>query len=340
MVVGGERLCHGGGFGARHHPGHELRLPHGAVGGAGVVRGRRGYAQRAPAGGVATGGLARHGLAPAQGSAEPRTSINQPMTDTLALKETPLAVAPEHRRGSRSLPYLLAAGGYLALSILVWWHVWSTHPTAVTTCGCGDPSAAIWYTSWPAYALSHGLNPLFSSAVGYPTGVNLVFAAYGVVLAPLTWLFGPVAALNVGLTLAPVLSALAMFALARRWVSFPPAAFVAGLLYGFSPFVLANVTTAHVDFSMVAIPPLVVICLDELLVRQRHRPAVTGVVLGVLLSAQFLVGTEVLILLVLEVVFAAVLMAAYTYWRRPELLRARVRPALRGTIVAGVTAAA
>ncbi|MGO8872160.1 MAG: hypothetical protein ACLQPH_12320, partial [Acidimicrobiales bacterium] len=169
-------------------------------------------------------------------------------------------------------PYLLASGAYLILSLIIWSHVWTGHPTSVTTCGCGDTAPTIWYMAWPAYAMTHGLNPLYSTAIGYPNGVNLIFAAFGIVMAPFTWLFGPVAALNVVLTASPVLSALAMFALVRRWVSWMPAAFVAGLFYGFSPFVLINLGVAHVDFVMIAIPPLVVICLDELLIRQHRRP--------------------------------------------------------------------
>ena len=54
----------------------------------------------------------------------------------------------------------------------------------------------------------------------------------GVPLAPVTWVFGPIATLNVALTVAPVLSALGMFVLLRRWVHWVPAAFVGGLLYG------------------------------------------------------------------------------------------------------------
>ena len=64
-------------------------------------------------------------------------------------------------------------------------------------------------------------------------------------MAPVTWLFGPVASLNVALTLGPALSALAMFVLLRRWVTWQPAAFVGGLLYGFSPFILVHLTDAH-----------------------------------------------------------------------------------------------
>ena len=83
--------------------------------------------------------------------------------------------------------------------------------------------------------------------MGYPHGVNLLAntssVAIGVALAPITWIFGPIATFNVALFLSPVLSALAMFILVRRWVTWMPAAFVAGLLYGFSPFVSANCQT-------------------------------------------------------------------------------------------------
>ena len=107
----------------------------------------------------------------------------------------------------------LGAGAYLVLSIMVWWNVWSSHPTSITTCGCGDSSLFTWFLSWPAYAISHGLNPLYSTAMFHPTGVNLLAntgeVGIGVVLAPVTWIFGPVATLNVALTLSPTLSALA-----------------------------------------------------------------------------------------------------------------------------------
>ncbi len=122
--------------------------------------------------------------------------------------------------------------------MFVWSSAWR-HPTSTTTCGCGDTSLFTWFLEWPAYAISHGLNPFYSTAMHVPVGVNLLantsVVAIGVLLAPVTWLFGPVATLNVALTLAPALSALSMFVLLRRWVTWTPAAFVGGLLYGFSP---------------------------------------------------------------------------------------------------------
>ena len=96
-------------------------------------------------------------------------------------------------RGWRSLT--AGALGYLALSVALWWQVWSTHPTAVTTCGCGDTSLFTWFLEWPAYALSHGMNPLYSTHLFHPGGINLLSntaeVGLGIVLAPVTWAFGP-----------------------------------------------------------------------------------------------------------------------------------------------------
>jgi len=39
----------------------------------------------------------------------------------------------------------------------------------------GDPSLSIWALQWMPFALSHHLNPLFTSFLHYPTGVNLMW---------------------------------------------------------------------------------------------------------------------------------------------------------------------
>ena len=106
---------------------------------------------------------------------------------------------PEHtgrRRRVRGWRSLVAGGlGYLALSVGLWWQVWSTHPTAVTTCGCGDTSLFTWFLAWPAFAIRHGLDPLYSTYLFHPTGVNLLSntaeVGFGILLAPVTWAFGP-----------------------------------------------------------------------------------------------------------------------------------------------------
>jgi hypothetical protein len=247
-----------------------------------------------------------------------------------------LAMAPERPVPTgRRWPSLVAAGTvYLVLAVLLFWNVWSTHPTSTTTCGCGDASLFTWFLEWPAYALAHGHNPFFSTAMFHPVGINLPAntseLGIGIPLAPVTWAFGPVATLNVALTLSPFLSALSMFVLVRRWVRWSPAAFVAGLLYGFSPFVLTNLMYAHLMDSMLFVAPLVVLCLDELLVRQRRRPLLVGAALGLLVVLQFFLGTEMLVIMAMGTAIGLVVVFAHAVLRHREQLAGRARYALTG----------
>ncbi len=237
---------------------------------------------------------------------------------------------------------LLAGAGYLVLAVALWSQVWTGHPTSTTTCGCGDSSLFTWFLAWPAYALSHGLDPFYSTAMGLPHGVNLLAntsePALGILLAPVTWAFGPIATLNVALTLAPALSALAMFMLLQRFVRWAPAAFVGGLLYGFSPFVLVSLDDAHLMLGMAVVPPLVVACLDELLFRQRARPVVTGLLLGALVAFQFFLGTEVLSMLAILGGLSIAVVVAFVRVARPDAFRSRRRHASVALATAAVTA--
>jgi hypothetical protein len=268
--------------------------------------------------------------------AESTTAADTPAADDPAGSH-PVSL---RRRGWQAV--VAAALGYLLVSLVVWWNVWTSHPTSTTTCGCGDTSLFTWFLDWPAYAISHGLNPLYSTAVHVPFGVNLLantsVLVVGVVLAPVTWLFGPVATLNVALTLAPVLSALAMFVLLRRWVSWAPAAFVGGLFYGFSPFVLVSLTDAHLMLGLAPVPPLVVACLDEMLMRQRRRPVPMGIGLGLLVVLQFFIGTEVLVIMAIMAVVGMAFVAGWAAWRHRQAFRDRARHALVGLAAAAATA--
>ncbi len=244
-------------------------------------------------------------------------------------------------RGWRSLT--AGAVGYLALSVALWWQVWSTHPTSTTTCGCGDTSLFTWFLAWPAYALRHGLDPFYSTYLFHPTGVNLLSntaeVGLGIVLAPVTWAFGPIATLNVALTLSPALSALTMYVLLRRWVAWAPSAFAGGLLYGFSPFIVVSLTDAHLMLGMAAVPPLVVLCLDELLIRQRWRWWVTGLAFGGLALAQFSVGTEVLVITGIASAIGAVLVVAGAAVLHRDVLVARAPYACRAAVAAAASTA-
>jgi len=272
---------------------------------------------------------------PAAESRAAERSAEVPHVHSLGPPEPSSGTSESYRLGT----LLFAAGIYLFISLIVWSNVWKGHPTSTTTCGCGDISLVTWFLEWPAYALSHGLNPLYSTAMFHPAGVNLLAntseVAIGVVLAPVTWIFGPIATLNVALTLAPVLSALAMFTLLARWVAWTPAALIGGLCYGFSPLILFNLDNAHLMLGMAVVPPLVVVCLDELLVRQQRRPVMTGILLGLLVVLQFFLGTELLFIVFIGAIIGILLVVSYGAWRHPEVLQRRTHYAVKG-LSAGV----
>src|SRR5439155_19971832 len=94
---------------------------------------------------------------------------------------------------------------------------------------------------------------------------------------------------------APALSALSAYGCLRRGLRLRPAAcFLAGLLFGFSPFVLRNEAMAHLQVTFLALVPPIFWCCYELAVRQRGSWLPWGLALAGLVIAQFFVGTEIL----------------------------------------------
>jgi hypothetical protein len=185
-------------------------------------------------------------------------------------------------------------------AVVLWWHVWSGDPSATLTCGCGDPAQQVWFTAWPAWAIAHLHNPFFSGAVNVPFGANLLSNTsgplIGVVLAPLTWAVGPIVATNVGLVLAPALSAWGCFVALRSLVRWWPGAVVAALAFGYSAAVVTSLEFGHLSVTVLAIPPLLLAQLHEILVRQERSVRRDGLVLAALLVVQFLISPEVLVM--------------------------------------------
>ena len=226
---------------------------------------------------------------------------------------------------------------YLILGLLFFWPVWSSHPTAVSEVG-GDQFATMWFLQWAPHSVLHALNPFFSQYANHPYGVNLLtntsVLLLGWLASPVTLVWGPVASFNVLITLALPASATAGYFFARRWVAWWPAAFVAGLLYGFSPYEIAQ-SAGHLNLTFMVIPPLCFLVLHELAVRQRGRAARWGVALGLLATAQFFVSSEVLAST--AVVGAIALVAAAWFGR--QLIRTHARYFLIGMAWAAGTAA-
>jgi hypothetical protein len=252
--------------------------------------------------------------------------------------EGELAGRPRPHRARRVLVHLGVIGAFALPAVVLWWHAWIGGLGSTLTCACGDSGQQVWFVAWPAYALAHGHNPFFSSAVAVPGGVNLLdntsSPLIGLVLAPVTWLWGPVVSTNLALTLAPALSAWAAWVACRRCTRWGPAAVVAGLLYGYSPFIVDNEATGHLMLTLLVVPPLVLVVLDELLVRQRGDARRWGSALGLLVFVQFFISTEELALIALLVV-AGILVAAIC---APRVVRPRLRYAAQGLAVGTVVA--
>ena len=239
---------------------------------------------------------------------------------------------------------LAAAGGsYLLIAFVLWWHAWSAGAGTHTLCGCGDPALFLWFFQWPATAIAHLHNPFFSRALFHPGGVNLLAqtSVLGLTLplVPVTWLFGPVAALNVASTLTPALGAFITFVVLRRWVRWSPAAYLGGLLFGFSPFVLSSLEFAHFMTAAVMLLPLIVALLDEILFRHAHDARWAGLLLGLLLFWQFFLSTELLAILAVLVVLSLVGLVGYALVFGRGTLEPAARRAAPGLAVAAGSAA-
>jgi len=194
-----------------------------------------------------------------------------------------------------------AVATYLAVSFVLWTHVWvGGNPAHAITCNCGDTVQQVWWLEWLPWAITHGHNPLLTNALWSRMGgvnalTNTSWFAPAAVLAPITLLFGPIASFNVANLLAPVLSGWAAFALAGRFSSRIGARLVAGGLYAFSPYMLRNTVLGHIDLTITAYLPLVLL-LGLQLLSHYARPIRIGLWLGLLTITQFFTGLEVLAL--------------------------------------------
>ena len=208
----------------------------------------------------------------------------------------------------------------------------------MTQCPCEDAPQTDWYLGWTPYALGAGRSPWFSQHLVAPEGVNLMWNTLlplpGLLAWPVTATAGVLASHTLLAVLAFAGSATSMWWVAGRFATWAWARFAAGLLYGFSPYLVAQ-GTGHLNLSLVALPPLVLLLAHELFVRQRLRPVLAGALLGLVALAQLLTTEEVLASTFVVALLGTVVLAL----QHRALVRARLRHALTGlSTAAGVLA--
>jgi hypothetical protein len=162
-----------------------------------------------------------------------------------------------------ALAGLLALVAYLAVSIACYGYRLIGHPgLPQVSPGQVDPNFYVWSLRWWPYAISHGLNPLYSRQIGAPAGFNLAWTtttpALAIVLSPVTALFGPIISLNLTLVLAAPVSAWAAFLAARRLTGRFWASLAGGTIYGFSPYEVGHTGAGQANLTLIMLIPLMV----------------------------------------------------------------------------------
>ncbi|MGH9065238.1 MAG: hypothetical protein ACRD0L_14955 [Acidimicrobiales bacterium] len=199
--------------------------------------------------------------------------------------------APRALPGRLRYAWLLGMLVALAATLPVW-----LSPGARFVGTMGDPETFSWYLAWVPHALAHGLNPLEAHMANAPYGVNLMWNTWmplaGLLLSPITLLFGPLVSYNLLIAGALLLNVPAAFAFTRRVTDSGAAALVGAGFFGICPFVAGH-ALMHPNLALAAYPPLLLALLADA-ASGRRRPRQAGLLVGLATTAQLFLGEEVL----------------------------------------------
>ena len=194
-----------------------------------------------------------------------------------------------------------------------------------------DPQIFIWGLAWYPYAISHGLDPLFTNLVFAPHGYNLAWSttipAPALLMWPITARVGPLVSFNLLSLLTPTLSAYTAYGLCRHTTNAALPAIVGGFIYGFSTY--QRIEADHLNLALTFIPPLLVM-LFLLRLANRIGKLRCELLLFASLTIQFLISPEIF---TTAIIFGAIAIAA-AWWIGDAEFRLRLRTPLRESTVA------
>jgi hypothetical protein len=155
-----------------------------------------------------------------------------------------------------------------------------------------DIAGYVWDLWWIAHQVAHLGNPWFTSRMAAPVGIQLGYDTTmplaGLIMAPVTLIFGPAASYSLLTIVLPGLLCYVMFRAARLWLD-GPGAVAAGAFFGLSSM-MAWQEWFHLNIALGALfLPMTL----EAAVRFRRRSGLRqGVILGLVLGASLLVNQE------------------------------------------------
>ena len=202
-------------------------------------------------------------------------------------------VAGSRSRGRAVARFAALVVAYTLLTIAFTWPIVTSLGDHVPA--YGDPVDSAWRLGWGQYQLLHDPLHLFDANIFYPYARSYLFDELLIGIALITlplrlFTANPVAIYNLAMLSTFVLSALAMYALARRLRCPPVAAFVAGLIYAFAPLHMAHLT--HLGLLSGQYFPLAILLLDRLFDRSSELSSRTrwrdAILLAVVLALQAL----------------------------------------------------
>jgi hypothetical protein len=202
--------------------------------------------------------------------------------------------------------HLVILACYLAASIAATWPR-ITYLTGGKLPATRDAGVYVWDFWWIAHQVEHLGNPWFTRLIAAPAGAQLGYHALmpleGVVMLPVTFVFGPSASYNLLSVLMPGLSCYAMYRAARLWLPSQAGAIAAGAFFG-----LSSDLAWHGWYQLnLAAGALFLPLALEAAVRLRRDPRLRqAVILGAVLGASLLTDQQSAVLVAILV--AAVLL--------------------------------
>ncbi len=215
-----------------------------------------------------------------------------------------------------AVSHLAVLIGYIAVGVAVTW------PHATFLAGrlpaTRDTGSYVWGFWWMAHSVLTLSDPWHTTAIaapiGAPLGMHALMPLVGLIMTPVTVIFGPSASYTVLMVIFPGLLAYVMYRLARLWVPSQLGAIAAGAFFGYSAL-LCFQTWLHLNLvAGVLFLPMTL----EAAVRLRRRPGPgQALVLGLVLAGCLLTDQESAIL---ALILAALALAPWLMptWRRPE----------------------
>lgn len=233
--------------------------------------------------------------------------------------------------------WLRAAAGYAVLAIACTWPLPAHLSDRLTGQVSGDTGVYVWNLWSFQRELGQGGSPFFSTAILTPaTRVDLSLHNYtalaDLVALPLLAIFDIVTTFNLIYLITTVVTAFSAYLLVRRLVPDGWVAWLAGALYGFSPYLIAR-STGH--FSLVAAAPLPLFVL-AILKLEDTRQLRWAVAPGVALAAALYCDPYYAVYCVLLAATFALAQVTCVAWR-PSRLEPWIGYVLHGAI-AGVAA--